>query len=150
MVHENSPIPCVGKPFSFAQSRSSLLQNTETIWWRVLKENITKQCPTHDPSQQKSTLFLLENQPMQSPGLPQGSSCQRVRKDECYHRVCVWQLEVSLLSALPPSSLVTDLCPRQGEGRRTLRGSSCLSLFPCCGWEALKPDPSGVRAGVCT
>lgn len=81
MVHKNSPVPCVGKPFSFAQSRSSLHQNTETIWWHVLKENITKQCHTHDPSQQNPTLLILENQPVQSPGLPQGSSCPCVRKD---------------------------------------------------------------------
>lgn len=83
MVHKNSPIPCVGKPFSSAQSRSSLLQNTETICWHVLKENVTKQCPTHDPSQQNPTLFILENWPVQSPGLPQDSSSCCVRKDEC-------------------------------------------------------------------
>lgn len=56
------------------------LPNMETIWWHVLRENITKQCPTHDLSQQKTSPSHAGTPSSKAAGVPQGASCCGVRK----------------------------------------------------------------------
>lgn len=145
MVHKNSPIPCVGKPFSFARNRSSLLQNTETIWWHVLKENIM-------PLPNKTPPFSSWKT----------DQCNRLVYHEvpaAVHSCCEegWVLAPCLCLPAVSQAVVSLaiffghwLIPKAGGRQRTLRGSLCVSLFPFCGWEVLKPEPPGVCAGVCT